>query len=166
MEISVNDALQRAITAHQEGRPEEAERFYRAILTSHPKHPDANHNLGILMVGLGKAELALSYLKTALESKPEAGPLWISYIETLISVDQLAAARSVLSQGRNFGLKGEKTDLLEARLADIGPSVSPVVRKQETDEEVSIPITSSICFFVFSISDAGKSILLSTGIIS
>ena len=32
--------------------------------------------------------------------------------------------------------------------------------------EVSIPITSSICFFVLSISDAGKSILFKTGIIS
>ena len=31
---------------------------------------------------------------------------------------------------------------------------------------VSIPITSSICFFTFSVSAAGKSILLRTGIIS
>ena len=43
---------------------------------------------------------------------------------------------------------------------------SPVFPEQGTEFEVSIPITSSICFFVLSKSDAGKSILLRTGIIS
>ena len=35
---------------------------------------------------------------------------------------------------------------------------SPVLPEHETAFDVSIPITSSICFFVLSISDAGKSI--------
>ena len=43
---------------------------------------------------------------------------------------------------------------------------SPVLPEHLTALEVSIPITSSICFFVLSVSDAGKSILFKTGIIS
>ena len=43
---------------------------------------------------------------------------------------------------------------------------SPVFPEHGTALSVSIPITSSICFFVRSISEAGKSILFRTGIIS
>ena len=43
---------------------------------------------------------------------------------------------------------------------------SPVFPEQGTAFSVSIPMTSSICFFVFSKSYAGKSILFKTGIIS
>ena len=43
---------------------------------------------------------------------------------------------------------------------------SPVLPEQEMAFVVSIPTTSSISFFVFSISDAGKSILFKMGITS
>ena len=43
---------------------------------------------------------------------------------------------------------------------------SPVFPEQGMAFEVSRPITSSICFLVFSKSDAGKSILFKTGTIS
>ena len=43
---------------------------------------------------------------------------------------------------------------------------SPVLPEHGTEIEVSIPITSSICFLVLSKSDAGKSILFNIGIIS
>ena len=43
---------------------------------------------------------------------------------------------------------------------------SPVFPEHETALFVSIPITSSICLLVLSKSDAGKSILFKTGIIS
>ena len=43
---------------------------------------------------------------------------------------------------------------------------SPVFPEQGMAFSVSIPITSSICFFVFSKSEAGKSTLFKTGTIS
>ena len=43
---------------------------------------------------------------------------------------------------------------------------SPVLPEQGIALSVSIPITSSICFFVLSKSDAGRSILFNTGTIS
>ena len=47
MELTIEQALQQGIAAHKEGKLEEAERLYHAILQSLPLHPDANHNLGV-----------------------------------------------------------------------------------------------------------------------
>jgi len=48
-ELTVDDALRQAIVLHQAGRLAEAEPLYRAILQVQAKHPDANHNLGVLV---------------------------------------------------------------------------------------------------------------------
>ncbi|WP_295990014.1 tetratricopeptide repeat protein [Rugamonas sp.] len=42
-------ALRLAIAAHQAGKPGDAERRYRAILATQPRHPDALHYLGVLL---------------------------------------------------------------------------------------------------------------------
>ena len=59
MELTVKQALQQGIAAHKEGKLQDAERLYRAILLSQPKHPDANHNLGVLAVSVDKVDLAI-----------------------------------------------------------------------------------------------------------
>ena len=71
MELTIEQALQQGISAHKEGKLQEAERLYRAILQSQPLHPDANYNLGILAVSVNKAEAALPLFKTALEVNPK-----------------------------------------------------------------------------------------------
>ena len=71
MELTVEQALQQGVAAHKEGKVEEAERLYRAILQSKPLHPDANHNLGVLAVLANKVDTALPLFKIALEADPE-----------------------------------------------------------------------------------------------
>ena len=56
MELTLDQALQRGIDAHKAGKAQEADRYYTAILKTQPKHPDANHNMGVLAVGVGKME--------------------------------------------------------------------------------------------------------------
>ena len=56
MEITIDQALQQGVAAHKEGNLQDAERLYRAILKSQPKHPDANHNLGVLAIALNNVE--------------------------------------------------------------------------------------------------------------
>ena len=56
MELTIDDALQKGIQAHKAGQIEEADRLYTAILKTQPKHPDANHNMGILAVGVNKVQ--------------------------------------------------------------------------------------------------------------
>ena len=70
MELTIDQALQQGIAAHKEGKLQDAERLYRAILQSQPTHPDANHNLGVLAAGVGKVLEALPYFKAALQSNP------------------------------------------------------------------------------------------------
>ena len=63
MELTLAQALQKGIEAHKAGKVQEADRYYTAILKVNPKHPDANHNMGVLAVGLGKVEAAVPFLK-------------------------------------------------------------------------------------------------------
>ena len=84
MELTVEEALQQGVAAHNEGKLQDAERLYRTILQSQPTHPDANHNLGVLAVSVNEAEAALPLFKTALEANPNREQFWLSYIDALI----------------------------------------------------------------------------------
>ena len=64
MELTLEQALQKGVEAHKAGKVEEADRYYTAILKAQPKHPDANHNMGVLAVGVGKVQQALPFFKT------------------------------------------------------------------------------------------------------
>jgi len=68
--LTIDDALKLAVTHHREGRLQEAEKLYRAILSANPSHPDANHNLGVIALSVGQPEAALPLIRKALESVP------------------------------------------------------------------------------------------------
>ena len=82
MEVTIEQALQQGITAHKEGKLQDAERLYRAILKSQPAHPDANHNLGVLAVSVNKADVALPLFKIALEASPDVEQFWLCLLYT------------------------------------------------------------------------------------
>ena len=119
MELTIEQAMQQGVAAHKEGRFQEAERLYQAILQSQPLHPDANHNLGVLEVSFNKADAALPLFKTALEANPKIEQFWLSYIDALIKEKQFDNARQVIEQGKNHGLTGDKVDALNEHLAPI-----------------------------------------------
>ena len=54
MDVTIDEALRRAVEAHQSGDVQEADRWYTAILKVDPGHADANHNLGILGMNIGR----------------------------------------------------------------------------------------------------------------
>ena len=116
MELTIEQALQQAFAAHKEGKLEDAERLYRAILQSHPLHPDANHNLGVLAVSANKADAALPLFKFALEANPKIEQFWLSYIDALIKEKQFEKAKEVLEQAKKRGVAGEKLNTLETQL--------------------------------------------------
>ena len=96
MELTIEQALQQGVAAHKEGKFQDAERLYRAILQSQPGHPDANHNLGLLAVSFNKADLALPLFKTALEANPKIEQFWLSYIDALIKEQKFDDAKEVV----------------------------------------------------------------------
>ena len=127
MELTIKQALQQAVEAHKAGKLQDAEALYRAILQAQPKHPDANHNLGVLAVTVSKPDAALPLFKTALEANPSQGQFWLSYVDALIKTNQLEIAKSVLEQGKKLGLAVEIVDALEVQLTPIA-----VVEKSES----------------------------------
>ena len=113
MELTLDQALQKGIEAHKAGKVQEADRYYTAILKANPKHPDANHNMGVLAVGVGKVPEALPFFKTALEANSTIAQYWLSYIDALIKLDKIAEAKAVLDQAKSSGPKGDGLDQIE-----------------------------------------------------
>ena len=70
MELTIEQTLQQGVAAHKEGKLQEAERLYHAILQSQPAHPDANHNLGLIAISVNQSAAALPLFKLALEANP------------------------------------------------------------------------------------------------
>ena len=128
MEITLDQALQKGVEAHKAGKVEEADRYYTAILKANPKHPDANHNLGLLAVGIGKVEEAIPFFKAALEANSNIAQYWLSYLDALIKLDRMADAKEVFEQAKRTGAKGVKFDQLEKR---VGSSTSKNSDTQE-----------------------------------
>jgi len=104
----INQKLQQGIAAHKEGKLQEAEGIYRAILQSQPLNPDANHNLGVLAVSVNKADAALPLFKTALAAKPQIEQFWLSYIDALIKGKQNEVAKQVIEQAKQQGINEER----------------------------------------------------------
>ena len=116
MELSIEQALQQGVAAHKEGKRQDAERLYRAILQSQPLHPDANHNLGLIAVSVNKADAALPLFKIAIEANPKIEQFWLSYIDALIKEQQFDNARQILEQAKKQGVSRDKVDAFEAQI--------------------------------------------------
>ena len=87
--------------------------------------------MGVLAVGVGKVEAALPFFKTALETNPSISQYWLSYIDALIKLDQIADAKAVFDQAKSKGAKGDGFDRIELRLNTFSVEV-----KKETKEDV------------------------------
>ena len=116
MELTIDEVVHKAIEAHKSGHIQEADRLYTAILQAQPKHPDANHNMGVLAVSVGKVQESLPFFTTALEANPNIGQYWLSCIDVLIKLDRITDAKAMLAQAKGKGVNGESFGQLERRL--------------------------------------------------
>ena len=116
MELTIELALRQGVAAHKEGKLQDAERLYRAILQSQPTHPDANHNLGSIAVSCGKYEDALPFFKNAIAINGKQEQYWISLLEVLIKLGKIHDARIALSQADPVVFKGDKIKSLSILL--------------------------------------------------
>ena len=109
-------ALQQAVALHQSGHTADAAERYREILAEQPAHPEANHNLAVILLQTGQPQTAIPYFLAALEADPTRAQFWLSYIDALTQAGQQDAAREVLGMAQQQGLQGEEVDALAARL--------------------------------------------------
>jgi len=124
MKLTVEQLLQQGVTAHREGKLQDAERNYRAILQSQPEHPDANHNLGVLAISFNKVPEALPLFKTALDADPKIEQFWFSYIDALIKTEKFDNARQALADAQQAGVTLTKLQIFEEQFQSELPASS------------------------------------------
>ncbi|MFA7240853.1 MAG: tetratricopeptide repeat protein [Sulfuricellaceae bacterium] len=109
---TIAQALRQAVVHHQAGQFQEAEQLYRVILQVQPGHPDANHNLGVLLGQTGRRVAGLPHLKAALEANPFQGDYWLSYADALLMCNQAEDALTVIQTAMQHGLDTPATRLM------------------------------------------------------
>ena len=125
MELTVDKALQQGIAAHKEGKLQDAERLYRAILQAQPNHPDANHNLGVLAVAVGKPAEAVPLFKLALGANRKVEQFWLSYLDALIKLERFYEAKRVLVECEKSGLFSDRLGAIKLWLTGGFSGVEP-----------------------------------------
>jgi Flp pilus assembly protein TadD len=125
MELTLDQALQQGVAAHNQGNLQEAERLYRSILQVQPEHPDAHHNLGLIAVSINQSGAALPHFKSAIDANPNIEQFWLSYIDALIKENQIEAAKEALAQGKKSWVNSEKLNVLSQRLLAVSNNESP-----------------------------------------
>ena len=138
MELTLDQALQKGIEAHKQGKVQEADGYYTAILKVQPNHPDANHNMGVLAVGIGKVQESLPFFKMALETNSGIEQFWLSYIDALIKLGRMDDAKVAVIEAESNGVQGDGIEklkqLLEARDKE---ATSNNLNNQEPQEAIT-----------------------------
>lgn len=139
--MTVAEALEKGIAFHKAGQLQDAERLYRAILSVQPNNPDANHNLGVIAVQVGKAEAGLPYFKAALEANQNYSQYWVSYINTLANTGAIALALFALTQAESKGLRGDIVSNLEEKLHSM-----QILQKKDSKPDQKINIKQVVVY--------------------
>ncbi len=96
--------FQAALIQHKMGQLKAAESSYRKLLRDAPQHPDANHNLGVLIaLGYQQPKAALSFFRAAITASPGNQQFWISYLEILVKTGEFSQFWSMLPNAKQQG---------------------------------------------------------------
>jgi len=108
--------LQQAVGFHHAGQLQEAEQLYRSVLQADSEHPEANHNLGVLLLQAQKRDASLPHFEAALVAGPESGRYWLSYLNALLLAGRAELALTTLSFAREHGLEGDAVEEIARRI--------------------------------------------------
>ena len=124
MKLTLGEALKKGVEAHKNGQLQEAERLYATIINVQPNHADANHNMGVLAVGLGKIQASLPFFKVATIANPKVVQFWLSYINALMQLGRSADAQLESFKAQQQGFTGGALDQLEKNLTKQGLEIN------------------------------------------
>ena len=113
---NVETTLEHAISAHESGNLVVAGEKYLEILNLDPKHPDANHNFGLIALKMDEQAMAVQFFKNAIEANPTISEYWVSCINTLIELKDVANAKIALDKAKEVGHVGDVFDKLAFNL--------------------------------------------------
>ena len=113
---NVDTTLEHAISAHESGNLVLAGEKYLEILNLDPKHPDANHNFGLIALKMDEQAMAVQFFKNAIESNPSIKEYWVSCINTLIELKDVKNAQIALEKAKEVGHIDEVFEKLASNL--------------------------------------------------
>ena len=120
MKVAVSEALNIGIDAQKNGRISEAERVYLDILLNFPSHPDALHNLGVLVLSKGDEQRACHYLNRSIAANPKVKQFWLSYLNLLVDLGKLEKAKQIFKQAEDIGITNDPFAKIRIALGLIG----------------------------------------------
>jgi Flp pilus assembly protein TadD len=132
----IQEALTKGVECHKAGQLDLAKKLYASVIELEPRHPDANHNIGVIEMDTGNIPAAVPLLKIALEEGPENAQYWISYIDALIRHEAIDEARQMLALARTRGAEGKVFGYLEEKLNELNPNVADMI----TDKGLNHPV--------------------------
>ena len=113
---NVDTTLEHAISAHESGNLVLAGEKYLEILNLDPKHPDANHNFGLIALKMDEQAMAVQFFKNAIEANPTVTEYWVSCINTLIELKDTKNAQIALDKAKEVGHFDEVFEKLSSNL--------------------------------------------------
>lgn len=120
MKVAVSEALNIGIDAQKNGRISEAERVYLDILLNFPSHPDALHNLGVLVLSKGDKQRARNYFNRSITANPKVKQFWLTYLNLLVDLGKLEKAKQVFKQAEDIGITNDPFVKIRIALGLIG----------------------------------------------
>jgi protein O-GlcNAc transferase len=131
-----------AIQNHQQEKLKDAKYLYLKILETNPYHPDANHNLAIIVTNDEENELALKFINNAIEINNELEQYWITYIAVLKKLCELEHKKEVIDIASRNGMKDKNIELLLLRLSKISKNNN--IKEIEINKENKIQYKDNV----------------------
>ena len=151
MELNLREAdiaaiFDRGLQAHNAGDLSAAEQLYQETLAIKPEHPEANHNIGVVLVAKNELDKALAFFKFALDNSPNVSLFWASYIDTLIKLERIGESKKLVEAVKQAGISCDKIDVLSQHLDvkhhDPGPKESEdlnrLLEQQKFEDAIKI----------------------------
>lgn len=115
----LQQAMDLALECHRAKQWPEAAALYQVVLRLEPEHPDANHNLGAVMVEQGDYLGAIPFFQAALQTDPKSSPYWTSLVDALMQAGEYTLATDILEDARRAGLNRDIVGEFVERLVEI-----------------------------------------------
>ena len=121
MELNLKEAdiaaiFDKGLQAHNAGDLSAAEKLYKETLAIKPEHPEANHNIGIVLVAKNELNKALDFFKFALDNSPNVSLFWASYIDTLIKLERIGESKTLVKAVKKAGIYCDQIEALSQHL--------------------------------------------------
>ena len=111
--LTIKEALKLGVKAHKSQNYPKAELYYSGILKAYPGHPDANHNMGVLAVEIGKTEQSIDFFETAIKSDSKIIQYWVNLIGAYIKINKFPEAEQAIQRAIDAGVNPEELKDLE-----------------------------------------------------